>query len=206
MRYKVWEKLAHKYNDLWVQKYSLGPTRREVKKILFPLLEKGKDINILDIGCGTGQLIGEISEKYNNYSYLGIDVANNMIEEAKKNNSGIKANFKVCPVEDFFTEEKYDVIICTHSFPYFPRKEEMLVKISGMCQKEGKVIIINSSTNNLKDLITNFFLKATTSKAKYLSILQMKELFKVAELKVVNIDIIKEKWYMPTIAVFHLER
>lgn len=206
MRYKVWEKLAHKYNNLWVQKYSLGPTRREVKKILFPLLEKGKDINILDIGCGTGQLIGEISEKYNNYSYLGIDVANNMIEEAKKNNSGIKANFKVCPVEDFFTEEKYDVIICTHSIPYFPRKEEMLVKISGMCQKEGKVIIINSSTNNLKDLITNFFLKATTSKAKYLSILQMKELFKVAELKVVNIGIIKEKWYMPTIAVFHLER
>ena len=38
MKYEVWENLAHKYNNLWVQKYSLGPTRREVLKIVLPLL------------------------------------------------------------------------------------------------------------------------------------------------------------------------
>ena len=49
MKYEVWEKLAHKYNNLWVQKYSLGPTRREVKKIVLPLLEKNNELKILDI-------------------------------------------------------------------------------------------------------------------------------------------------------------
>lgn len=206
MKYEVWEKLAHKYNNLWVQKYSLGPTRREVKKIVLPLLEKNKELKILDIGCGTGQLIKEISDKYKMVNYLGIDVAENMIDIAKKNNKGKNIKFKISSIETFDTVDRYDIIICTHAFPYFPDKEGMIKKIAGLCNKKGQVIIVNSSTNNLKDLIINFFLKATTSKARYLSIDNMKKLFKTAKLKVKNIEIIRERFYMPTIALFHTER
>ena len=206
MKYEVWEKLAHKYNNLWVQKYSLGPTRREVKKIVLPLLEKNNELKILDIGCGTGQLIKEISDQYNKVNYLGIDVAENMIEVAKKNNKGKNVKFKTSSIESFESNEKYDIIICTHAFPYFPNKQEMIKKMAGLCNKKGQVIIVNSSTNSLKDLIINFFLKATTSKAKYLSIDEMKKLFKGAKLKVKQIDVIRERFYMPTIALFHTER
>lgn len=206
MKYEVWDKLAHKYNNLWVQKYSLGPTRREVKKIVLPLLEKNKELKILDVGCGTGQLIKEISDKYKMVNYLGIDVAENMIDIAKKNNKGKNIKFKISSIETFDTVDRYDIIICTHAFPYFPNKEDMIKKIAGLCNKKGQVIIVNSSTNSLKDLIINFFLKATTSKARYLSIDNMKKLFKTAKLKVKNIEIIRERFYMPTIALFHTER
>lgn len=205
MRYEVWEKLAHKYNRLWVQKYSLGPTRREILKIALPMLEENPNLKILDIGCGTGQLIGEISSQYKELYYLGIDVAKNMIEIAKSNNKEKNIEFRVCPVENFTCQEKYDLIICSHSFPYFPNKEETLKKIAALCNPHGQVIIVNSSTNNLKDLIINFFLKATTSKARYLSIKEMKKLFQAARLKVKKIKIIRERFYMPTIALFHLE-
>lgn len=206
MKYEVWEKLAHKYNKLWVQKYSLGPTRRKVKKIVLPMLEKNKELKILDIGCGTGQLINEIRQQFHSVNYLGIDVAENMIDIAKKNNEGENIKFKTCSIETFDSKDKYDIIICTHAFPYFPNKEEMMKKISSLCNEEGQVIIVNSSTNSLKDLIINFFLKATTSKAKYLSINEMKKLFEVSKLKVKNIEIIRERFYMPTIALFHTER
>lgn len=206
MRYEVWENLANKYNNLWVQKYSLGPTRREVLKIVKPLLEKNKDLKVIDIGCGTGQLINEISSNCEDVNYLGIDVAENMIKVAKENNNGKNIKFQVCPIEEFDTEEKFDIVICTHAFPYFPNKEDVLKKISRLCNENAEVIIVNSSTNSLKDLIINFGLKATTSKAKYLSIEEMKKLFEKAELKVKNISVIREKFYMPTIALFHLER
>ena len=206
MKYEVWDKLAHKYNNLWVQKYSLGPTRREVKKIVLPLLEKNNELKILDIGCGTGQLIKEISDHYNKVNYLGIDVAENMIEVAKKNNKGKNVKFKTSSIESFESNDKYDIIICTHAFPYFPNKQEMIKKMAGLCNKKGQVIIVNSSTNSLKDLIINFFLKTTTSKAKYLSIDEMKKLFKSAKLKVKQIEVIRERFYMPTIALFHTER
>ena len=207
MKYEVWENLAHKYNNLWVQKYSLGPTRREVLKIVLPLLKKNNKLRILDIGCGTGQLIKEISNEYEHVNYLGIDVAENMIKEAKNNNLENKnIKFKTCPIEKFNTKDKFDIIICTHAFPYFPNKEEVLKKIYKLSNKNANIVIVNSSTNSLKDLIINFFLKATTSKAKYLSIEEMKKLFNIAKLKVNDIRIIRERKYMPTIALFHLER
>lgn len=206
MRYVVWEKLAHKYNHLWVQKYSLGPTRREVKKIVLPLLESNPEIRILDIGCGTGQLIKEISEQYQEVHYLGIDVAENMVEIARRDNAGVNVSFAHCPVEDFENEDKFDIILCTHAFPYFPDKGGVINKMADLCSENGRVIIANSSTNSLKDLIINFGLKATTSKAKYLSIKEMSKLFDAAQLKVKDIQIIRERFYMPTIALFHTER
>ncbi len=206
MKYQKWENLAHKYNRLWVQKYSLGPTRREVLKIVLPKLQADASLKLFEAGCGTGQLIQEISEQYPQINYLGIDVAHNMIGLAKESVKGQNILFQLCPVEDFKNTEKYDIIICTHAFPYFPNKEETLCKFADLCNPGATVIIVNSSTNSFKDLMINFFLKATTSKARYLSVKEMKVLFQTAGLNLKEIKVIREKFYMPTIALFHLEK
>ncbi|NLM06161.1 MAG: methyltransferase domain-containing protein [Tissierellia bacterium] len=186
-------KLSLQVNNLWVQKYSLGPTRREVSKIIIPLLDERPELKILDIGCGTGQILNEVSSTHPMVDYLGIDVANNMIELAKENNKGANIKFIVSSIEDFKSDGKFDIILCTHAFPYFPNKEEMLKKMANLCNEKGELIIVNSSSNSLKDLVINFFLKATTSEAKYLSIGEMKELFERAGLKLKKINIIREK-------------
>ena len=49
-------------------------------------------------------------------------------------------------------------------------------------------------------------MKATTSKAKYLSIDEMKKLFNKVKFNVKDIRIIRERKYMPPIALFHIER
>ncbi len=206
MKYQKWENLAHKYNRLWVQKYSLGPTRREVLKIILPKLQADASLRLFEAGCGTGQLIREIAGQYPQINYLGIDVAHNMIDLAKDSVKGQNIRFQVCPIENFTSTEKYDTIICTHAFPYFPEKEETLCKFADLCNPGATVIIVNSSTNSLKDLMINFFLKATTSKARYLSVKEMKILFQNAGLNLKEIKVIREKMYMPTIALFHLER
>ncbi len=206
MKYQKWEKLARRYNRLWVQKYSLGPTRREVLKLVLPRLQADASLKLFEAGCGTGQLIHEIAGQYPQIHYLGIDAAHNMIDIARKNVKGQKLLFQVCPVEDFVGTEKYDIIICTHAFPYFPDKEGVLCKFADLCRPGATVIIASSSTNSLKDLIINFFLKATTSRARYLSVKEMKVLFGNAGLSLKEVKIIREKKYMPTIALFHLEK
>ena len=206
MKYHSWEKLASKYNDQWVQKYSLIPTRREVKKIILPLLETNAQVKILDIGCGTGQLIQEVSEIYPSVDYLGIDVAQNMIKVAKQNNHGENVKFINLSVDDFTSEEKFDIIICTHAFPYFPNKSAAMHKMASLCKTNGKIIIVSSSTNNFKDLIANLLVKTRTSKARYLSIPQMKRLFSASGFEVKSVSVIKERAYMPTIALFYAEK
>jgi len=205
MRYEVWEKLAHKYNRLWVQKYSLGPTRREVKKIIIPLLKANSSLKILDIGCGTGQLISEVNREIKVGNYLGIDAARNMIAIAEAGNES-NLRFQCCPIENFAAEDKYDIVICTHSFPYFPDKDQVLEKIGRMCNKNAVLIIVNSSTNSLKDLIINFFLKATTSEARYLSVKETKRSLEEAGFDIIAVRVIRERFYMPTIALFHSKR
>jgi ubiquinone/menaquinone biosynthesis C-methylase UbiE len=59
----VWDRLAHRYDRLWVQKVSLGKTREAVHQRLDELIRKGKT-TILDLGCGTGQLLGELAQKH----------------------------------------------------------------------------------------------------------------------------------------------
>lgn len=206
MKYQKWENLARKYNRLWVQKYSLGPTRREVLKIVLPRLQSDASLKVFEAGCGTGQLINDIARQCPQIDYLGIDAASNMIDIAKESVKGQKILFQACPMENFTSTEKYDIIICTHAFPYFPDKEDVLCKFADLCNPGATVIIANSSTNSIKDLMINFFLKATTSKARYLSIKEMKVLFKSAGLSLKEVKIIRERKYMPTIALFHLER
>lgn len=206
MKYDAWEKLAHRYNDQWVQKYSLRPTRRDVKNIVLPLLSQNGDLKILDVGCGTGQLISEISAQYKSVDYLGVDVAKNMIEVARKSNNGERVRFVNSSIDDFECEEQFDIIICTHAFPYFPDKPGTMRKMAKLCKTGGRIIIVSDSTNNLKDLLINLGVKTQTSRARYLSIKQMKELFDMAGFEVKSVDIIRERSYMPTIALFYAEK
>lgn len=206
MHYDAWERLAPRYNTQWVQKYSLRPTRREVTKLVLPLLEENRDLKILDIGCGTGQLIGELSEQVGAVDYLGIDVAKNMIALARENNPGNTIRFMNVCVDDFVSDEEFDLILCTHAFPYFPNKRETMQKMYSLCKSGGKVILVSSSTNNIKDWFANLLVKFHTSKATYLSISQMTNLFTSAGFSVKSVDVIREKAYMPTIALFYAEK
>lgn len=201
MKYHAWEKLAPRYNTQWVQKYSLGPTRREVESIVLPLLAQNQDIKILDIGCGTGQLVGEISQTYAAVDYLGIDVTSEMIDIAKANNPGERIRFANVGVDDFVCEGQFDLILCTHAFPYFPNKAQAMQKMHALCKDGGMVIIVSSSTNNLKDLLANLIVKTQTSRAQYPSIAQMKRMFESAGFCVTRTSVIRERAYMPTIAL-----
>jgi methyltransferase type 12 len=54
----IWDFWANYYNKLWVQKYSLKPSRDKVIDIIKKTKIKNGDL--LDMGCGTGQLLEDI--------------------------------------------------------------------------------------------------------------------------------------------------
>lgn len=201
----IWDYWADKYESLWVQKHSLGPTRRNIIDSLIPLLEKSKSHRILDVGCGTGQLQREIESVFDGFDieYTGIDVSQSMIRVCKSRDS--KASWFVCGIEDFESSMgEFDIIICSHSFPYFPEKEKIIDKFYKMLKKGGTLILAQASANSLYDRFVMFFVKLTTSKAEYLSIPGILDIVR-GKFQVIDIIKIKEKFYMPTICLFLLE-
>ena len=55
----IWNEIANKYERLWVQKYSLAPTRKKIVELIREF-KSNDNFKLLDIGCGTGQLIGDL--------------------------------------------------------------------------------------------------------------------------------------------------
>ena len=73
--------------------------------------------NILEIGCGPGNITRYLLAKRPDFNIFGIDIAPNMIELAKKNNP--RANFAVMDCREINDlQGTYDGIICGFCLPY----------------------------------------------------------------------------------------
>ncbi|TDP02958.1 class I SAM-dependent DNA methyltransferase [Flavobacterium sp. 245] len=101
-----------------------------VNKPIIDFLEKIKpNGDILDIGCGSGNPIAKYFSE-NNYSIIGIDFSEKMIEIAKSQE--IKnSQFIVSDFFDFETDKKFDGIVAWDSLFHFPkeRQKELYSKI-----------------------------------------------------------------------------
>ena len=215
MKNKIWDFWAKHYDRLWVQKYSLGPTREKVKEIILGFNIED-EMNLLDIGCGTGELlydlrkVNEIYSLYQeitdkdrlDYSFCSDDFE--MIEESKKKNKNVTHYImdveKVDEIKD-----KFDIVTCTHSLPYYASQKSIIKKIHTILKKDGRAILAFASGNTLLDKLIMLFVKLTTGPASYPSDRQFKKLidglFEI-ELR----EEIKLKPYMPTIAVYSLKK
>lgn len=95
---------------------------------------------LLDIGCGTGNVLMRINRNENLYLY-GIDISEKMIEKAKKN-LGNKAELKVGDSEYLpWKDNSFDVIVCNASFHHYPNPEKVLLEMKRVLKKNGTVII-----------------------------------------------------------------
>ena len=83
----IWDFWAKRYNKLWVQKYSLRPS---IEYLLETELE-GKNLKILDLGSGPGELIEELYKKNADLNIAAIDFSEEMINISKD----IKPNFLI---------------------------------------------------------------------------------------------------------------
>ena len=198
MKMNIWDKLSHKYDTLWVQKYSLKPSKN---KILALIGSADESLSLLDVGCATGQLLCEIKEKYPQAQLFGIDKSQSMIKAAKDKNAEIE--FRCQAAEELNADTKFDFITCCHSFPYYSNKTQVLQKLSQILKDDGKAVFIQAGINNLYDRFVMAIIEKTAEKADYLS---KKDFCRMAEeyFAVEECFAIKEKWFMPSICGFIL--
>jgi len=204
----IWNFWANYYDKLWVQKYSLKPSRDKVISIIKRLnLKKG---SLLDIGCGTGQLLEQVYfELGEGFVLSGADFSKNMLRQAEKTlkNCRIKAKLVHSDVSNIKENIKgsFDIITCTHSLPYYKNKEKAISDMADLLKKDGHIIVVCASVNNLYDAFACSVLKLTTGKADYPSVRELKS-FAKNKLKVVGVYRIKKAFFMPNIAAVVYKR
>src|SRR5660397_238177 len=90
MASNIWNFWAKRYDRLWVQKYSLRPTRNCILKAIEQDNKEDENLKVLDLGCGPGQLINILEKKYNNFKITGIDFSEEMIRISRLRNPKTK--------------------------------------------------------------------------------------------------------------------
>ena len=150
----VWDFWANYYNKLWVQKYSLKPSRDKVIDIIKKTKIKNGDL--LDMGCGTGQLLEDIYKEFGkDFDLCGADYSENMIKQALRNLkiNNIEAELihtDVCDIKEKICR-KFDVITCTHSLPFYENKEKALSDMADLLKEKGCIIVVCGLENGFKD-------------------------------------------------------
>src|SRR3989344_5771319 len=100
---------------------------------------------ILDISCGTGELLKKLQGKAELY---GIDISEEMLKVARKKLG--QANLQTGDVHNLPFEENYfDYVITTEAFHHYYNQQKALQEMIRITKKGGKVIVAD----------INFFLK-----------------------------------------------
>jgi len=125
--FDTWNKVALLYQE----KFMNLPLYNQSYDIICDTLTN-KNASILEIGCGPGNITKYLLSKRPDFKIMGIDVAENMIELAKKNNP--TANFKIMDCRKVNElNQKYDGIVCGFCLPYLSPSD--CSKLISDCQK-----------------------------------------------------------------------
>jgi 2-polyprenyl-3-methyl-5-hydroxy-6-metoxy-1,4-benzoquinol methylase len=107
------------------------------------------NIDVLDVGCGTGLISNLFASKYQSSNFTSIDFSDSIEYAenfAKINNINnvkwIKKDFL-----DFKTVKQYDVIICCGVLHHIPEYKLALAKIKKLLKPGGKLLLAVYNTN-----------------------------------------------------------
>lgn len=97
----------------------LGWESEEAQKLRFDMLLSSVELSgkaLLDVGCGTGNLLEYIQSRGIHVKYTGVDILDKMIKKAKKKNLG--ADFLHVDIfkENRFEDHSFDVIYASGIF------------------------------------------------------------------------------------------
>ncbi|HXC03342.1 MAG TPA: bifunctional class I SAM-dependent methyltransferase/glycosyltransferase family 2 protein [Bacteroidia bacterium] len=94
-----------------------------------------EDHSVLEIGCGTGDLLAGIKGKRK----LGIDFSEEMVKEARIHHPGIE--FKQMAAEALDLNEKFDCIVISNLVGYLDDVESFLQQVKKVCHDQTRIIV-----------------------------------------------------------------
>ena len=147
------------------EKYDSGNKGKHARSLYESVINKLDELsfnNLLDVGCGTGNLLSLINTRYD-AQIAGVDLTPKMLNIARIK-LGDDADLKVADSEDLpFEDNKFDMVICTDSFHHYPHPENVLKEIRRVLETDGMIIIADPYTPTPLRQMVNLYFKLSRS-------------------------------------------
>lgn len=112
--------------------------QNSASSLLLSLLEIQQEDNILDVGCGTGNITAHLKELTKG-NVVGVDPSAEMIEKAKEKNKALEIIFQIASSEKLNYNNNFNVIFCNSVFQWFKTPEESIQGFYKALAKGGRV-------------------------------------------------------------------
>lgn len=114
---------------------------------LLTLLDIQNTDQVLDVGCGTGNLTTKIKALTEGL-VIGVDASDGMIQQAKQNNKCAEITFELRNASELNYNDTFDIIFCNSAFQWFRNTDTVLKCFYKALHNGGKVGIQAPATNN----------------------------------------------------------
>jgi ubiquinone/menaquinone biosynthesis C-methylase UbiE len=138
-----WDESSQSYDSHHGHGIKTQEEREAWKKDLKRILPPG-NLDVLDVGCGTGEMSLLLAEM--GHKVTGIDLSEKMLRLArpKAKDSKLKARFEHGDAEALkFKDESFDLVINRHLLWTLPHPEIALREWSRVLRQDGKVVVID---------------------------------------------------------------
>jgi 2-polyprenyl-3-methyl-5-hydroxy-6-metoxy-1,4-benzoquinol methylase len=196
-RRDIWDFWAPRYEELWAQRYSLGPTRRLIHEHLDAHAPDAE--RILDVGCGVGQLAWELARRRPGCEIIGCDASADMLARAERDYTAPNLRYLHGSVEAVERGTGFDAIVCTHAFPYFPDKPASMMAMAERLRPGGRLLIVQANTENRYDQAWLLIVRLTTTPSRYDSAAGLHALMSDAGLQPGQVRSVDKPRWIPSI-------
>lgn len=128
----------------WEQKSQYIESIEGNDNMMIPTIEKhlAPLVNILEIGCGTGKLLSQIDSLISDITLTGIEMSSDMISQIDKSKFQNQIQLINSSIEDFTTNETYDIIVMKQVFHHIVSRKSVLEKLGNHLKEDGVIIIM----------------------------------------------------------------
>ena len=111
--------------DRWAPFYDIPFTTVFYQAVHTRLLESvtlAEDAHVLDLGCGTGKLLGRLAQSYPQLTGIGYDFSAEMLAQAQQQNpDSARIHYQQGRTDQLpFKADTFDAAFCTISFLHYP--------------------------------------------------------------------------------------
>jgi len=125
------------------------------KKVISTIRKLEPSGTLIDIGCGSGNLIIQIAKTFSNLELIGIDLSEEIIAaailQAEKNGVKEKIKFEIGSVEKLpFPNDSMDFIVSTLSLHHWSEPISSFKEIFRVLRKDGVCLVFDFQRNSRK--------------------------------------------------------
>ena len=139
-----YKKLSQNAFNMQATTYDKDKNGEHARKLYPHIIDELSHIafdNLLDVGCGTGEILNSVKNIYPSASIYGIDISEEMLKKAKEKLLDA-AEISLGDAEHLpYENGKFDLLMCTDSFHHYPNPQKAIEEFYRVLKKDGYLLL-----------------------------------------------------------------